>query len=181
MKKREGYRYVIFEPAKTRIANNQCPSCSKPKSEWKRRKDWACCSTACTEEYHDKYTAWGWPGFREKVLKRDNYACVKCGDSRKEVEAIIKSQRIVNWDARMSGRDPKFIYEKFERKEMRTNFIADHIIPIAIGGEEWEMDNVQTLCQVCNKIKTKQDQKDIAKARQIEKKLVNQTQLNINI
>ncbi len=53
------------------------------------------------------------------------------------------------------------------------NLIADHIIPIALGGDEWDMANIQTLCLECNKIKTKQDHKDIAKLRRIENKLVN--------
>lgn len=61
----------------------------------------------------------------------------------------------------------------------KTSFelIGDHIIPIAIGGEEWDIDNVQTLCQDCNKVKTKKDMGEIAKARQIEKSLHYNTQL----
>ena len=48
--------------------------------------------------------------------------------------------------------------------------VADHIKPIAIGGEQWNPDNIQTLCaDPCNKIKTKKDQGDIAVARMVEK------------
>jgi len=49
------------------------------------------------------------------------------------------------------------------------NLIGDHIIPIAIGGEEFDVENVQTLCEKCNKIKTKKDHEKIAKQRRIEK------------
>ena len=53
-----------------------------------------------------------------------------------------------------------------------SNMIADHIKPIALGGDEWDINNIQTLCSKCNKIKTKQDHKDIAELRRTEKKLV---------
>ena len=54
-----------------------------------------------------------------------------------------------------------------------TILIGDHIIPICLGGDEWDMDNVQTLCIKCDKIKTKQDKVEIAKQRRIEKKQLN--------
>lgn len=50
-----------------------------------------------------------------------------------------------------------------------TELIADHIEPIALGGDEWDLDNIQTLCLKCNKIKTTQDLKDIAIKRKKEK------------
>ena len=60
--------------------------------------------------------------------------------------------------------------KQFEAEDL----VGDHIIPITLGGEEFDIDNVQTLCRdICNKIKTKQDHKDIAKQRRIEKKLIN--------
>ncbi|HDZ61145.1 MAG TPA: HNH endonuclease [Candidatus Pacearchaeota archaeon] len=46
---------------------------------------------------------------------------------------------------------------------------GDHIVPIALGGEEFELENVQTLCIPCDKIKTKKDQNKIAKQRRINK------------
>lgn len=49
-------------------------------------------------------------------------------------------------------------------------YVADHIIPIALGGPQWDINNVQTLCVRCNKIKTKEDAAKIAKQRLIEKK-----------
>ena len=38
---------------------------------------------------------------------------------------------------------------------------ADHIIPIALGGDQWDKSNIQTLCYYCHKIKTKSDMKNI--------------------
>ena len=50
-----------------------------------------------------------------------------------------------------------------------SQLIADHIHPIALGGDEWDIDNIQTLCKSCNKEKTADDLKEIAKLRVIEK------------
>ena len=62
------------------------------------------------------------------------------------------------------------------RGDMATivdTLIADHIIAIALGGDEWDINNLQTLCPECNKIKTAEDAGKIAKLRDIEKKQSN--------
>ena len=65
---------------------------------------------------------------------------------------------------------------KCGRKGNTTNLIGDHIKPISLGGEEFNINNVQTLCWECDKIKTKIDQGKISKVRRIEKaQKVNQT------
>lgn len=51
----------------------------------------------------------------------------------------------------------------------KSNLVGDHIIPIAVGGMEFDINNVQTLCVECNKIKTKRDAGVIAKHRRREK------------
>jgi len=55
--------------------------------------------------------------------------------------------------------------------ESRSELVGDHIIPIAVGGREFDLNNVQTLCIQCNKIKTKRDARVIAKHRRREKEL----------
>jgi len=165
IKQREGFKLVVFEPAKSRLERGECPSCGKPKKEWTRRKDWRCCSEPCTREYYQNYTTWSWADFRMKALARDNFTCVKCGDDRKEVEVLIKDRRIINWKERTAGKAEKFKYEFYERPVAVTNLIGDHITPIALGGDEWDLKNVQTLCIACNKIKTKEDARKIALLR----------------
>lgn len=49
--------------------------------------------------------------------------------------------------------------------------IGDHITPIALGGPEFDLNNVQTLCISCNKTKTRNDIKKIARQRIINKAL----------
>ena len=48
----------------------------------------------------------------------------------------------------------------------------DHILPISLGGEEFEQSNLQLLCGPCNKVKTKQDMANIGKQRKVEKVLI---------
>jgi 5-methylcytosine-specific restriction endonuclease McrA len=59
------------------------------------------------------------------------------------------------------------------KKEPAYGLIADHIIPIALGGDQWELTNLQTLCWGCNKIKTSGDITQISQVRRTEKVLVN--------
>ena len=135
MIKRQGYKYKVPKEARDRINNNQCPSCGKPKSKWKRRIDWRCCSTKCTANYEDNIVIrYWWVKTRKEAFVRDDYKCVKCGEEGTE-----------------------------------SSLVGDHIEPIALGGEEFDVDNVQTLCIDCDKIKTKEDQNKIAKQRRIEK------------
>jgi hypothetical protein len=79
-----------------------------------------------------------WTHVREKAFERDKYSCIKC-------------------------------HKTLEQQHKETNFekglIADHIIPIAVGGEEFDIRNIQTLCQDCNKIKTREDSRRIAEFR----------------
>lgn len=45
-----------------------------------------------------------------------------------------------------------FVQRKWDRMYMQ----ADHIVPIADGGDEFDPDNIRTLCQPCHKAVTKQ-------------------------
>lgn len=55
------------------------------------------------------------------------------------------------------------------KPENRQGLIVDHIKAIALGGEEFELENLQTLCDECNKKKTANDLKLIALARKRER------------
>lgn len=162
MQKRQLNKIVIQPKALKRIKNNRCPSCGKSKKLWKRRTDWRCCSVKCTNKFNQLYITYDWREIRMKALERDNFSCVKCGDNRKDVEVNVLREKYDIEGYRKTGNWNKS-YEKFI--EIRTNFIGDHIKPIALGGEEFDLDNVQTLCLACNKIKTRQDAKDIAMER----------------
>jgi hypothetical protein len=57
--------------------------------------------------------------------------------------------------------------QKFRYSELSFEgcFVVDHIKPIALGGSEWDEDNMQTLCVKCNKVKTARDARVIARQR----------------
>ncbi len=133
--KREYYKTIIKEPAKTWLDNNQCPSCGKPKPEWARRTDWRCCSVECTARFEDYLIIRSWQDLRWKAFERDKFTCEIC-----------KVQH-----------DDGSLLE------------GDHIIAIAIGGDEWDLNNVQTLCKGCHKVKTKDDRRIIARYKKLKK------------
>lgn len=39
---------------------------------------------------------------------------------------------------------------KCGKKVTRKNFHVDHIVPLAIGGDEWELANLELTCPSCN-------------------------------
>jgi len=171
MKKRETNRFIKERRDSQGRLLCLVPICNKLRQKYKKSNK--------TRNYCENHS-WldmreftNWSALRNKVLKRDNFTCVKCGDDRKKVEVIIKDKRTTNWLEVINNPTKKFKYEYFERKQIRTNLIADHIISIALGGDEWDLGNNQTLCLKCDKIKTKEDIKKIAKLRRKEKLLLN--------
>jgi len=151
MTDREAYRIKYSKIATERMKNDQCPSCGKPKKEWTRRTDWRCCSVECTKIFdkeHDQSLNWDW--VRSRIFKRDNYICAMCG----ERFAIV-------------AKHPDFKGEEYADS---SQLICDHIVPLAMDGAMWDMDNLQTLCIECNKIKTAIDLKNIAEYKKIKDK-----------
>jgi len=144
---RQSYYRILSPLAKQRMDDGQCPNCGKLKSEWKRRTDWTCCSVECTDNYykeHDK--SYSWETVRYEIFKRDGGKCTKCG------KIFLIPGITVDFKPDVS------------------KLIADHIIPIELGGGMWDRDNIQTLCIECNKVKTREDMAHIAVHRQRFKK-----------
>ena len=167
MIKRNPILYKLNKQQQEWLNSDCCPICGLPESKWKRRTDWKCCSKDCTDKFSE-VVVFIWQFFKLDAFKRDNYSCVKCGKKPLLIDSITEC-------------DNKEYLERIKNKPDTSKLIGDHIIPISLGGEEYDLENVQTLCEECNKKKTKQDQKDIAKQRRIEKKLINQNHLNNNI
>jgi 5-methylcytosine-specific restriction endonuclease McrA len=78
--------------------------------------------------HHDCWDRWFaqfrppmlWADFRERALKRDHHTCVICG-------------------LKAGTTRPDGFHVSF------SEFVVDHIKPIALGGPEFDMANLQTL------------------------------------
>lgn len=73
---REVIKNDVPELWRQRYKSGICPVCGKDKSEFEKCMKVFCC-VKCREEYSTKYTSW--TEVRDKILKRDQYTCKKCG------------------------------------------------------------------------------------------------------
>lgn len=171
MIKRQGYVVRIVPECLERMKNNLCPICGKPKEKWTRRKDWRCCSTDCTQKFEENKIIRSWADVRLRAFKRDNFKCVKCGCQPTILRQYNNNyETFDNFKKYIEESNGKWIFLKewTGRNAVLFNpegLIGDHIKPIALGGDEFDINNVQTLCPDCNKIKTKKDMGLIAFAK----------------
>ena len=49
---------------------------------------------------------------------------------------------------------------KCGRPVSRTNFHVDHIVPLAAGGDEWDLSNLELSCPQCNMQKGTREEKE---------------------
>jgi len=130
--------YTVKGWALERIKNKQCPVCGKPKSEFEKGKH-KYCSPECQNKFMEECCEWrDWPHIRLKIWRRDEGTCKVCN--------------------KKSG--SSYFPDK--------GWVIDHIIPIASGGGEFDLNNLQTLCPNCNKRKTARDLHRINKNRKPE-------------
>lgn len=121
------------------------------------------------------------------MSKREIGLCIICGKDMltKAKNRLYCSDECFNkW---FSQFNPPFLWNDIKRKvRARDNFkcvkcakvvdegnwtsVIDHILPIALGGDEWDLTNLQTLCVECNAIKTREDQRNIGELRRLIKK-----------
>lgn len=126
----------------------------------------------------------GWEDLRAKCFKRDQWTCCECGHqiaiaqviSKDTVKRLFNQATIKNLETYIHmyhGPEIIFIKENPTSYEVtlpnNAELIGDHIIPISIGGAQWDSHNIQTLCLECNKTKTRYDAKIIAEYRRKEK------------
>lgn len=193
VQKRVGYRCFIPQECLDRREKDICAVCGVEK---RRSNSWTC-SSKCAEIYwKNYYVANSWASVREEALKRDKYRCVKCGKQETEIKKL--GRELEEWMKNhhsylnirlMTAQDaealknrwvymnPESISEGVGKEYVcdelnHSNLTGDHIIPIALGGEEFDLNNVQTLCRACHKIKTRKDIKAIADLRFVEKRYV---------
>jgi 5-methylcytosine-specific restriction enzyme A len=102
------------------------------------------CSEWCVHEWRLQSD----PGYlREQVYQRDHAVCAIC---RTDADAAYRDL------LRSRGRARLALLERWGLKRMsrRSLWDADHILPVAEGGGECDLDNLRTLCLICHRRQT---------------------------
>ena len=138
-------RYVSkFDELRGRYGKGKCGNCGKELP--KRRRFW--CSDECVHAV--QIQGKDWSVLRWKIIK-ERRKCAHCG-------TFVPKKQVKKWS--VDGLD------KGDLTYLDADgWVGDHITPIALGGAEFDENNIQLLCPKCNKVKTKQDMADIADAR----------------
>lgn len=102
------------------------------------------CSDWCVHEWRLRTD----PGYlREQVLARDRAICAMCGvDCR---AAYLDLRR-----SRGTHRLKLLARWGLKRLNRKTLWDADHIVAVAEGGGECDLDNIRSLCLICHRRQT---------------------------
>jgi 5-methylcytosine-specific restriction protein A len=102
------------------------------------------CSDWCVHEWRLRTD----PGYlRGQVFQRDRGVCAIChADSG---AAYLELKR-----ARGAHRRKLLAHWGLKRLNRRTLWDADHVLPVAEGGGECDLENIRTLCLICHRGQT---------------------------
>jgi 5-methylcytosine-specific restriction endonuclease McrA len=102
------------------------------------------CSEWCVHEWKIRTD----PGYlREHVFQRDKGICAMCRADTRAAYFQLKLSRGIHRERLLA----RWGLKRINRKSL---WDADHIIPVAEGGGECDLDNLQTLCVMCHRKKT---------------------------
>ncbi len=126
--------------------------CGRPLCRWceleilsKRRRTF--CSDYCVHQHRLRTD----PGYlRDQVFARDRGICQACHADTLAIYAALKRSRGRAREAGLSLYGMKTITSR------RTLWDADHILPVAEGGGQCDLDNLRTLCLPCHREATAQ-------------------------
>jgi len=139
MVEREYRRYSNTPLEKARLDQHACPVCGRERVDFPPGFiDSLCCGSTCTSAYWSEHR----PTVGEMrliVLLEQEGKCAHCKTA-----------------IRVPGPGAA------EGRTAAQPFVLDHIRPIAMGGDQWALANLQVLCARCNKIKTARDMGRIA-------------------
>ena len=111
----------------------------------KRRRTF--CSDYCVHQHRLRTD----PGYlRDQVFARDRGICAACQADTIAIYNALKRARGPNRAAGLS------IYGMKTITARRTLWDADHILPVAEGGGQCDLDNLRTLCLPCHREATAQ-------------------------
>ena len=112
------------------------------------------CSDWCVHEWRLR-TDSGY--LRERVFERDSGVCALCGVDTKAAYLDLKRSR---------GSHRLKLLERWglSRITRKTLWDADHIVPVAEGGGQCDLDNLRTLCLICHREQTRHLRQRLAEA-----------------
>jgi len=116
----------------------------------------AFCSDLCLHEFRIRTNA---NYMRNEVFKRDRGICKKCGLDTEKLRTLLL-------EVRHKSEDKYLELIKFYRTKFGFGFNlaehfyeVDHLVPVHAGGGSCGLDNLQLLCRVCHRNKTRMEQK----------------------
>ena len=100
------------------------------------------CSTYCVHQWRLRSD----PGYlRDQVFARDRGFCALC---KADTVRIFNALRRARGPNRQAGLD---LYGLKHIRSRRSLWDADHILPVAEGGGQCDLDNLRTLCLPCHR------------------------------
>src|SRR3990167_6234371 len=147
-------------PAKRNDGLLICLNCDKLLP--KRRQKY--CSDECSYDWATKHNQ---TLMRSKFIKKTKGFCNHCKQQPTKREdrpyhintAVAYEEYKTLFDIIKDEGDYFFVLNE-------SMLILDHINPIALGGDEFNEDNLQILCLECNKVKTAKDFTEIARSEE---------------
>jgi len=134
-----------------------CRHCGNELPEGRRR---TFCSDRCVHEWRLRSDA---HYLKEQVRRRDRGICSLCGIDTYRLARVVKAWRVT------LGRDGKgpldALLMDWKWRTSGRQWDADHILPVALGGGECEIDNLRTLCIWCHRRETAVLSRERAAAR----------------
>lgn len=104
------------------------------------------CSAFCVHEWKLRSQ----PAYlREQVFERDRGICNGCG-----IDTIAAARKLRY--ARGASRQVLLAHWGLKRRTRKSLWDADHIVPVAEGGGECDLENLRTLCLRCHREATRQ-------------------------
>ena len=124
---------------------NGLPLCRWCDLEILARRRRTFCSDFCVHQWRLRSD----PGYlRNQVFARDKGRCAVCAADTLAIFAALQRSR---GTARQEGLR---IYGMRTISSRRSLWDADHIVPVAEGGGQCDLDNLRTLCLLCHRDET---------------------------
>jgi 5-methylcytosine-specific restriction endonuclease McrA len=113
------------------------------------------CSEYCVHEWKLRSQ----PAYlRDQVFKRDRGVCASC-----RVDTLAAARRVRF--SRAANRKALLEYWGLKLRTRKSLWDADHILPVAEGGGECDLDNIRTLCLRCHRRVTTELQERLRTAK----------------